>query len=433
MYIILLNGYVGCLKTTLSYLIAPALGLANVSTSVLGPFSSDREDPRFLALRDNRYRIASEVAAEYLRNGISVVLDGTYSLRRWRKEIYSLASKHGVEDVVAIKCTCSNLEMLGNRFCYRQQVTRAPDAQANQMKAYDESLVEFEPIDEDRLPNNGKISLIDFDSGTFSVTVRRACSDKVEKVTAVIESIIDGGLLSKPLFDAAIPPSTRAKQAEKGKICIALEGIAGSGKTTQCRQVGDKLRSLFPHSRILIEQEFSDSSLGTLLGQMALERRDFPLQIGEQPAPYLDSLLVLADRIESTSRLAASADWDMAIIDELKWSIVAHIVAHLPPDFARRARLQVYAAIETMLGNFPLLPGRELNILLECPPEIAIQRVESRVGSALEPEKLEYLKGLSEAYKSTAQLIPNIHVVDAAQEEHVVTRSILDILVPSIK
>lgn len=196
----MLSGYIACLKTTLSYLIAPAFGLAHISTSVLGPFKPLRKAPDFFLLRDRRYEIAEKIAVTYLKNNVSIVLDGTYALRRWRNNIYKLGYKYGTEDVIAIKCICSNRDALKKRLAYRQKYIGVPDAQANTINAFEQSKEEFESISNDKLPDGKNISLIKFDSGTFKVEIKESNSKYANNIAGEIKNFMKHGRLNESIF-----------------------------------------------------------------------------------------------------------------------------------------------------------------------------------------------------------------------------------------
>ena len=427
MYVVMLNGHAGCLKTTLSYLLAPTLQLGHISTSVLGPFVPQREAPRFLELRDQRYQIAAQIAEAYLKRGVSIVLDGNYSLRRWRRKIYEMAHTYGASDVIAVTCTCSRSEVLQERFAYRQRVRGVPDATANSMDAYWGSVEEFEPIGDDRMPDGRRPSHLEFDSGVFGVTVRECNSQDAEDVAAVLRYLVSSGRLAEPLFTSPDSSSIAlSHRTASGQLWVELEGIGGSGKTTQCHHLTAALRSAFPGLRVVTVTEFSASSLGDFLRSRLVH--GFQLRLGQAPPSLLECLVVLADAVQKSETLARNGSWDVAIFDEYRWSRVAHTLALMPPDVSDEVREQVRHAVEVLINRFPPLPGEGITLFLDCPVEVAMRRLERRHRSSFGAEHLTFLWRLEAAYEDILATNPDIYRIDATQPEEVVTRDILRVL-----
>ena len=427
MYVVMLNGHAGCLKTTLSYLLAPALQLGHISTSVLGTFIPQREDPRFLELRDQRYRIAAEIAEVYLKRGVSIVLDGTYTLRRWREKIYEMAHTYDASDVIAVTCTCSRPEVVKERFAYRRRVRGVPDAAANSVDAYWGSVEEFEPIEDDRLPDGRRPSHLEFDSGIFGVTVRECNSQDAEDVAAVLRYLVSSGRLAEPLFTSPDSSSIAlSRRTASGQLWVELEGIGGSGKTAQCHHLTAALRSAFPGLRIVAVDEFSASSLGDFLRSRLVY--GFRLNIGQVPPSLLECLAVLADAVHRGEACARNGLWDIAIFDEYRWTHVAHTLALIPPDTNKETREHIRYAVEVLINRLPPLPGEGVTFFLDCPVEVAIKRLEKRHHSSFRAEHLAFLRRLEAAYEDILAANPDIYQIDATQPEEIVTRDILRVL-----
>lgn len=199
MYIILINGYVGCLKTTLSYLLASSIGFAHVSTSVFGSFTSDKSDPNFTPLRNARYEKLMVITEKYLELNISVVLDGNFPNKNLRKQIYKLGEKYNVMDIISIRCICSDVNKLEERFKYRRENVFTPDSNANTIETYLGSVDDYENITDDKYRNHN-ISRILFDSGCFKVEIQNANDDMTNKVYNIIHKLSKSNMFKRPLF-----------------------------------------------------------------------------------------------------------------------------------------------------------------------------------------------------------------------------------------
>lgn len=199
MYIVLLNGHAGCLKTTLSYLIASNIGLAHISTSVMGDFKSNRNDPNFMILREIRYKKALDVLKLYLKLDISVVLDGNYPFKKLRQRVYDLGVQYNVDDIISITCICTEPKIIQNRFNFRLINSTVPDSKANLLTAYYGSVEEYETIENDNYKNE-KVSMMIFDSGKFSIKMIHSNSEMSIKIFNFINHLIEKKLLTKPFF-----------------------------------------------------------------------------------------------------------------------------------------------------------------------------------------------------------------------------------------
>ena len=71
---------------------------------------------------------SSDPFTQFLQQGVSVILDGTFARRAWRDSIYALADEFGVTDVIAITCRCSDPLVVEQRLAYRRAAPDSPDA-----------------------------------------------------------------------------------------------------------------------------------------------------------------------------------------------------------------------------------------------------------------------------------------------------------------
>jgi len=199
MNIILVNGHVGCLKTTLSYFLAANLKLGLVSTSNLGYFTSDKNDPNFMKFRESRYDKLYLITEEYLKNNVSVVLDGNFPYNKLRSKIFRLAEKYKAKNIISIKCISNNKSIVKRRLAFRKKNNLAPDSDANSIDAYLNSVSKYEEFSND-LINNKKLSRIEFDSGKFSAKMISSGSAYANEVLKIVEALIKQKFLEKPFF-----------------------------------------------------------------------------------------------------------------------------------------------------------------------------------------------------------------------------------------
>ena len=112
--LVLMHGYICSLKTTISHELAKDMGMARLETKQLGPIG-DQYD------KAGRYALLTELAEVCVKNGVDVILDGTFGEFECRKEIYKMAESLEVEDIVIIHCYCDDESKVWDRMHDRKE------------------------------------------------------------------------------------------------------------------------------------------------------------------------------------------------------------------------------------------------------------------------------------------------------------------------
>lgn len=431
MDLVMVNGHVACLKTRLSYLLAPLLSMAHVTTSVLGSFEPHSDDQRFFALRDKRYLVATETVEHYLARGVSVIVDGTFALPRWRDAIYTAAARYRVCELVAVTCVCSRRETIEQRLAYRRRTPSAPDARANDIAAYDGSVRTFVPLDNDWLPDGRGISHIVFDSCTFEVAALRSEGNLCGRVVGLLKELAQSRILGRPLRGRTLSGPTSAGPCD-GAISVprrfvALEGIGGSGKTTLATRLAGAIAIRPSVTNVQIINEFSSSLLGEFLRRRLAAAHDFRIRALRGPS-HLDSLLVIADMVCRIRTVSTCPSGTVGVFDGFSMSWTAHTLALLPDRSDSQLIGVVALAAKVLCQQIPPLPGPVFTVLLDVPPDVAAKRVEDRLGKALDGEQRDFLVSLRSAFNELADR-GNVGMrIDATQAIDVVTQEVLETL-----
>lgn len=392
MNIVLLNGYVVCLKTTLGYLLAPVLNIGHVTNSVLGEFVSDASAPVFQLMREARYQTSTAITRQYLHEGVSVLLDGTYARRAWRKAIYQLADEFGVTEVIAITCVCSQPHLIHQRLAYRQLSPETPDAAANHWSAYLGSVRAFESIEDDVTPNGRRVSRLTFDSGTFTLRRNAILTPYAETVALAVERIIDSGRLRHPHFGLGV------KKVGVGSFparrLVALEGVGGSGKTTQSK----RLKSIHARAgqRTCLLEEFSDGTIGEQLRKRVGRGDDQRIRVTANGPSHTESILVVGDALARVrelheARVTGAPVYDLIVADGHIWSHLAHGLALLPEDTNPTLVQCMASALGELLVPLGTIADYQQTIYLRVAPDLAVERIESRIGARLSTEARRFL------------------------------------------
>jgi dTMP kinase len=207
-------------------------------------------------------------------------------------------------------------------------------------------------------------------------------------------------------------------------IFITLEGVEGSGKSTQAARLGDALRR--EHRSVTVTHEPGGTRAGEAIRSIFLD-----------PAVSLDVaaelLLVLADRAqhvreELRPRLAAG---EIVISDRYSDSTIAY------QGYARGFDLKLLGELNGLASD-ALLP--DVTLLLDLPIETGLERTRARVRGAtrgpdrFEGEALEFHRRVREGFLAIARAEPDrVVVIDATRPLKIVHQDVLNVVLALLK
>ena len=195
---------------------------------------------------------------------------------------------------------------------------------------------------------------------------------------------------------------------------LTIEGIEGSGKTTQVERLGRALGELGHAVRTTREPG------GTPAGQRI---RELLLHGAEEIAPWTELFLILADRAEHVASLIrpALARGETVLCDRFSESTLAYQAYGRGLPFA-----DVRAAESAARQG--LLP--ELTIVLDCPVAIGLERTRKRRGAAgadrFESEAEAFHERVRNGFLELARAdAERIVVLDGARDQNIIHADIL--------
>ena len=147
-------------------------------------------------------------------------------------------------------------------------------------------------------------------------------------------------------------------------VFITIEGVEGSGKSTQLFRLSERLRQIgLP---LLVSKEPGGTALGRELRRLLLERHPS----GEAWCPDAELLLFYADRAQHLEQVVrpALAEGMIVLVDRFEDSTRAYQGASGVPEAALDRLSEL-----VLKGLRP-----HLTILLDVDPELSLQRVEVR-------------------------------------------------------
>ncbi len=188
-----------------------------------------------------------------------------------------------------------------------------------------------------------------------------------------------------------------------GPLLVALEGIDGSGTSTQADLLAERLGRVVP--KVLVTREPSSGPVGRLI------RRLLRGEGGHLDSAYM-ALLFAADRREHVVReidtaLSAGA-WVVA--DRYVWSSFAYQSLELPLEWVRS------------LNRYARSP--DFVVILDVPVEVAMERLASRAFRDVF-EKRELQVRIREQYLELARRDEKALVVDGTMSKEAVLGEIL--------
>ncbi|MCK5782807.1 MAG: dTMP kinase [Desulfobacterales bacterium] len=203
---------------------------------------------------------------------------------------------------------------------------------------------------------------------------------------------------------------------------ITLEGIEGSGKTTQLRHMVDFLKN--KGHDCVITREPGGTEIGKKIRAVLLDPDNSDLD------PLAELLLYAADRIQHIqAKIMPSLRQGKTVLCD-RFSDATTVYQ----GFARGLDLELINRLhEIVLGD--LKP--DITILFDLPPEVGLKRAWKQINSGdrtdmetrFEKEAVEFHEKVRTGYLALAQLEPErFRVIDASGDENQVKSDIMNIL-----
>ncbi len=199
----------------------------------------------------------------------------------------------------------------------------------------------------------------------------------------------------------------------KKNLFITLEGIDGSGKSTQAKNLAQKLSDL--GHKVYLTAEPSNGPIGKMLRQIFK---------GEMKADHKTvAALFLADRFEhilheEEGLIKKIEEGYTVICDRYYFSSYAYNAVHLPMDWVIAANKPCAALLRP-----------DVNIYIDIKPEISMERINLSRENLEMYESLENLTEVRNNYLAAFELLKaeeNILMIDGHRKESEITEEILE-------
>lgn len=201
-------------------------------------------------------------------------------------------------------------------------------------------------------------------------------------------------------------------------ILIAVDGIDGAGKTTQCNLLHDWLISQGYQSAV-IKEPSKDGKYAE-----EIRRRSTNRVFDDNITPEYELNLFIEDRKENVEKkIKPYLDQKkIVIMDRYYFSTIAYQSAlGLDPEYIREL-------------NEEFAPIPDISIIINVPPKIGIKRINGRGDKCNSFEKEEYLEKVRKIFLQMKDY-PNIHFIegDSHKSEQEVFEAIRGLVEPEIK
>jgi dTMP kinase len=204
-------------------------------------------------------------------------------------------------------------------------------------------------------------------------------------------------------------------------VLIAIEGIDGSGKGTQAKQLHERLQKSGLQSELISFPRYSETHFGQTIG------RFLNGEFGQldQVDPHLAATLYAADRFESLEMLTdLLASGDVVVSDRYVPSNIAHQGAKRAGE-ARQQLVDWISKVEYGVFN---LPQADLVIHLDLPAETAQELIARKSkrdytdkAADLQEADRDYLSAVRQAYLDLASTEDNWQTVSLLDGERLRT------------
>ena len=191
----------------------------------------------------------------------------------------------------------------------------------------------------------------------------------------------------------------------EGKF-IVLEGIDGSGKTTQINELYrwlPKSGLINKNATLIKTREPGGSLLGKEIRDMILSKNQ-----SNPPSDLTELLLYFADRAEHISKIISPAlrNGNWIVSDRFSGSTLAY------QGYGREINIDIIKKLENIVCQ-NIKP--DLTIFLEISPEESILRRKNKVADRIESEGLDFLKKVNHGFKLIA-LENNWEIIKASED-----------------
>lgn len=216
------------------------------------------------------------------------------------------------------------------------------------------------------------------------------------------------------------------KHPYKG-IYVALEGIDGSGKSTQLHLLAEKLRSEGLHV-VLTSEPKSDSVIGKIIREVLSNKISMPSAAFQ----YLYS----ADRVMNQENIVKPSleKGEIVLTHRSFWSVIPYGVMDKGMQSYDKKNAEVLMVAQGLLSQYHQFICPDVTFYLDVPVDVAMDRLSHMDKTKEIYEKKDKLAQIARGYEWEMQEFPDKFVrIDGTRSEDQITQQIFDYITNSIK
>lgn len=202
----------------------------------------------------------------------------------------------------------------------------------------------------------------------------------------------------------------------KGKL-IAIEGIDGSGKTTQAKELKKILKK--NGNGVFFTKNPTDGEIGQFIRQILAGKKHF--------SPVSFQYLFVADRAYQQTELADKLKkGHMVITDRYFWSSVAYGAEDRGIDFSKGKSADVLLSAFGILSTYYQFMVPDVTFYLKISPETALKRISADRDSKDIYDQKSKLKNIAAGYEWLIKKFPEeFTILDGERPVEEITKDIL--------
>lgn len=207
------------------------------------------------------------------------------------------------------------------------------------------------------------------------------------------------------------------KHSYPGKL-VAIEGIDGSGKTTQAKILSAELKK--SGHKVFSTKNPTDGEIGLFIRQILSGKKEF--------SPVSFQYLFVADRAYQQEEIIKHLKkGEIVITDRYFWSSVAYGAVDRGIDFAKESNAEVLLSSFGILSTYYQFLSPDLTVILDVSPKAALERLSSSRDSKDIYDKKEKLDKIAKGYEWLVKKFPEEFTIISAEKpvEHV-TKEIIE-------
>lgn len=200
---------------------------------------------------------------------------------------------------------------------------------------------------------------------------------------------------------------------KKGRL-IVIDGIDGSGKTTQIELLTKSLEQQSIPYEVISFPRYEDNIYGKLI------KRYLEGEFGSinEVNPYLMALAYAGDRALAKPKIDSwLSEGKLVIVNRYVSASKAHLGANLPEE----KRAEFFKWLDILEYETNKIPKEDLTILLSVDPKIGQKNVSGN-HTDIHEESLKHLEQANEIYLSLAKKEDNWYVVDCMEDGEMKTK-----------